>query len=154
LVCNLMASPAVVAKYADGSPGATQRLHILLALADAEDYATRCAAGGALAMLTEWDRAATAVLEHQRGVSILLDLCTDDTDEVKHRGLVCILNLVSAPGDVGVKGLEKVRLLDGEEVIKQGLRECRQPDVMAVGVEVLKVIVGKGGTKGKMITQG
>jgi hypothetical protein len=154
LVCNLMASPAGVAKYADGSAGATQRLHILLALADAEDYATRCAAGGALAMLTEWDRAATAVLEHQRGVNILLDLCLDDKDEVKHRGLVCILNLISAPGDIGVKGLEKVRQLDGEEEIKQCLRECRQPDVMAVGVEVLKVLVGKEGTKGKMITQG
>lgn len=154
LVCNLMASPAGVARYADGSAGATQRLHILLALADAEDHATRSAAGGALAMLTEWDRAAKAVLEHQRGVSILLDLCTDDTDEVKHRGLVCILNLISAPGDIGVKGLEKVGELNGEEEIKRGLRGCRETDVMAVGVEVLKVLVGKEGTKGKMITQG
>jgi len=143
-----------VAKYADGSAGATQRLHILLALADAEDHATRSAAGGALAMLTEWDRAASAVLEHQRGLNILLDLCVDETDEVKHRGLVCVLNLVSAPGDIGIKALEKVRGLDGEEEIKQGLRECRQPDVMAVGVEVLKVLIGKGETKGKMITQG
>ena len=154
LVCNLMASPAGVAKYADGSPAANQRLHILLALADAEDHATRCAAGGALAMLTEWDQAAKAVLEHQRGIRILLDLCTDDADDVKHRGLVCILNLVSAPGDIGEKGLEKVVQEDGVEEIKNGLRECRQPDVMAVGVEVLKAVMAKEGTKGKAITQG
>ncbi|KAI4763580.1 ARM repeat-containing protein [Aureobasidium sp. EXF-3400] len=154
LVCNLMASPSVVAKYADGSAAANQRLHILLALADAEDHATRCAAGGALAMLTEWDQAAKAVLEHQRGVRILLDLCTDDADDVKHRGLVCILNLISAPGDIGVKGLEKVKQQDGVEEIKTSLRECREPNVMAVGVEVLKAVMAKEGTKGKTITQG
>jgi len=105
-------------------------------------------------MLTDWDQAAKAVLEHQRGVRILLDLCTDDADDVKHRGLVCILNLVSAPGDIGEKGLEKVVQQDGVEEIKNGLRECRQPDVMAVGVEVLKAVMAKEGTKGKAITQG
>ena len=154
LVCNLMASPAGVAKYADGSPAANQRLHILLALADAEDHATRCAAGGALAMLTEWDQAAKAVLNHQRGVRILLDLCTDEADDIKHRGLVCILNLVSAPGDIGEKGLEEVRKAGGVEEIKDGLRECREPNVMAIGVEVLKAVMAKEGTKGKTITQG
>jgi hypothetical protein len=153
LVCNLMASPAGVAKYADGSPAANQRLHILLALADAEDHATRCAAGGALAMLTEWDQAAAAVLAHQRGVRILLDLCTDDTDDVKHRGLVCVLNLISAPGDIGAKGFEEVLKEDGVEEIKKGLRGCREESVMAVGVEVLKAVMAKEGTKGKSITQ-
>ncbi|KAI9746859.1 MAG: hypothetical protein M1835_002350, partial [Candelina submexicana] len=38
LVCNLMASPQSVAKFADGSPQAANRLHILLALADVDDY--------------------------------------------------------------------------------------------------------------------
>jgi hypothetical protein len=154
LVCNLMASPAGVAKYADGSPAANQRLHILLALADAEDHATRCAAGGALAMLTEWDQAAAAVLAHQRGIRILLDLCVDNADDVKHRGLVCILNLISAPGDIGVKGVEELRKEDGVEEIKAGLRGCREESVLAVGVEVLKAVVGKEGTKGRSITQG
>ncbi|KAG9687933.1 ARM repeat-containing protein, partial [Aureobasidium melanogenum] len=154
LVCNLMASPAGVAKYADGSAAAKQRLHILLALADAEDDATRCAAGGALAMLTEWDAAVNAVLEHERGIPILLDLCADQSDDVKHRGLVCVLNVISAPGDVGVKGLDKVVQCDGLEEIKDSLRECRDANVMAVGVEVLKAIMAKDGNKGKAITQG
>ncbi|KAG9839033.1 ARM repeat-containing protein, partial [Aureobasidium melanogenum] len=154
LVCNLMASPAGVAKYADGSAAAKQRLHVLLALADAEDDATRCAAGGALAMLTEWDAAANAVLKHERGIPILLDLCADQSDDVKHRGLVCVLNVISAPGDVGVKGLDKVVQCDGLEEIKDSLRECRDANVMAVGVEVLKAIMAKDGNKGKAITQG
>ncbi|KAG9821951.1 ARM repeat-containing protein, partial [Aureobasidium melanogenum] len=155
LVCNLMASPAGVAKYADGSAAAKQRLHILLALADAEDDATRRAAGGALAMLTEWDAAANAVLEHERGIPILLDLCADSSDDVKHRGLVCVLNVISAPGDIGAKGLDKVVQCDGLEEIKDSLRECRDANVMAVGVEVLKAIMAKdGNNKGKAITQG
>ncbi|KEQ85491.1 ARM repeat-containing protein [Aureobasidium pullulans EXF-150] len=154
LVCNLMASPAGVAKYADGSPAAKHRLHVLLALADAEDLATRRAAGGALAMLTEWDAAAKAVLEHDRGVSILLDMCGDESEEIKHRGLVCILNLVSAPGEVGTMGLQKVAQQDGVETIKSSLRECRNTDVMAIGVEVLKTIMGKNENSGRAITQG
>ncbi|KAI4747905.1 ARM repeat-containing protein [Aureobasidium sp. EXF-12298] len=155
LVCNLMASPAGVAKYAGGSAAAKQRLHILLALADAEDDATRRAAGGALAMLTEWDAAANAVLEHERGIPILLDLCADSSDDVKHRGLVCVLNVISAPGDIGAKGLDKVVQCDGLEEIKDSLRECRDANVMAVGVEVLKAIMAKdGNNKGKAITQG
>lgn len=154
LVCNLMASPAGVAKYADGSPAAKHRLHVLLALADAEDLATRRAAGGALAMLTEWDAAAKAVLEHDRGVSILLDMCGDESEEIKHRGLVCILNLISAPGEVGTMGLQKVAQQDGVETIKSSLRKCRNTDVMAIGVEVLKTIMGKNENSGRAITQG
>ena len=105
-------------------------------------------------MLTEWDQAANAILQHQRGVNILLDLCVDENDDVKHRGLVCILNLISSPADIGVKGWEKVVQLNGEKEIKKGLRSCREPNVMAVGVEVLKAVMAKQDTKGKTITQG
>lgn len=152
LVCNLMASPAGVSKFADGSPAAKHRLHILLALADAEDFATRRAAGGALAMLTEWDAAAKAVLEHDRSVQILLDMCCDENEEMKHRGLVCVMNIVSAPGEVGIMGLEKVKQKDGTEIVKGALRECRNVEIMGIGVEVLKLLMGKG--ENKAITQG
>jgi hypothetical protein len=154
LVCNLMASPTGVAKYADGSSAAKNRLHILLALADAEDLATRRAAGGALAMLTEWDAAAKAVLEHERGLDILLQMCCDEGDEIKHRGLVCVLNIVSAPGEAGTLGLRKVVQHDGAEKIKTALRECRDAEVMAIGVEVLKVILANDEGKVRAITQG
>jgi hypothetical protein len=42
---------------------------------------------------------------------------------------------------------------DGVEEIKKGLRGCREESVMAVGVEVLKAVMAKEGTKGKSITQ-
>lgn len=144
LICNLMQSPNGVAKFADGSRQASNRLHILLALADAEDFATRRAAGGALASLTEWDAAVTAVLERERGVKILLKLCAEDEEELRHRGVVCILNLLSIPGDVGKKALEKVNGDDGIEVLKECLKKSRNQEVLEITVEALKKLMGGG----------
>ncbi|TVY81486.1 Ring assembly protein, partial [Lachnellula suecica] len=84
LICNLMSSPEGVEKFANGSKQASQRMHILLALTDSADFATRRAAGGALASLTEWDTAVNAILERDRGVKLLLGMCTDDGEEVRH----------------------------------------------------------------------
>ncbi|CAK3990080.1 related to actin cytoskeleton organization (Cro1) [Lecanosticta acicola] len=138
LICNLMASPSGVAKFADGSNDAKRRMQIVLALADVEDLATRRAAGGALAMLTEWDAAVTAVLEKDRGIGVLLSMCEDESDEMKHRGFACVLNVISAPDDVGAKGVKAVKDAGGAEVLKDALRKTKNPEVLGIGVEVLK----------------
>ncbi|KAI5362655.1 putative armadillo-like helical, UNC-45/Cro1/She4, central domain-containing protein [Septoria linicola] len=140
LVCNLMASPSGVAKYADGSQDAKRRLHVLLALSDADDLATRRAAGGALAMLTEWDSAVTAVLDHKKGVELLVGMCEDESDEMKHRGFACVNNLVSAPADVGERAVKVLKdEADGHlDAMKDALRKTKNQDVLALGVEVLK----------------
>ncbi|KAI9722049.1 MAG: hypothetical protein M1812_002009 [Candelaria pacifica] len=140
LVCNLMASPQCVSKFADGSPQAANRLHILLALADVDDYATRRAAGGGLAMLTEWDAAVDAVVKRERGVRILLGLCEEEEVEVVHRGVVCVLNVVSAPGDVGVRGREKVRSEGGVETFRGLVLQVENREVVELAVEVLKIL--------------
>ena len=49
LCCNLTLSPSGIALFASGTLEARRRIHILLALADSEDAATRRAAGGAIA---------------------------------------------------------------------------------------------------------
>ncbi|KAF2145532.1 uncharacterized protein K452DRAFT_283889 [Aplosporella prunicola CBS 121167] len=141
LVCNLMASPQGVFKFADGSPQASNRLHVLLALSDVDDFATRCAAGGALAMLTEWDAAVEAVLKRDRGVEILFGLCEDDSQDLQHRGVVCIKNIVSAPGEAGANGREKVKALNGVEKLKDVLKKSRNPEVLSEGVAALKALV-------------
>lgn len=138
LVCNLMLSPAGVARFADGSSDARRRLQILLALTDAEDLATRRAAGGALAMLTEWDAAVAAVLDMERGVRLLLGMCGEESDEMRHRGFVCVLNVVSAPGEVGQRGIKAVKEAGADEVLREALRKTRDQDVLGLGVEVLK----------------
>ncbi|KAI9772534.1 MAG: hypothetical protein M1840_000739 [Geoglossum simile] len=144
LVCNLMASPTGVAKFSDGTKKASSRLHILLALADVEDYEARRAAGGALAMLTEWSAAVQAVVERDRGVAILLELCREEKDELRHRGVVSVRNIACAPGAVGKAGAQKVKAEGGVEVLKGMLRETRNPEVLRIGVEALKAIVHEG----------
>lgn len=141
LVCNLMASPQGVMKFADGSGDAKRRLHILLALADVEDVATRRAAGGALAMLTEWDKAAEAVVGMEKGVKILLGMC-GDSEEMKHRGAVCLLNLVSVPDEaVQSRAVQEIKKEGGVEALKDMLRASRDQTVLGVGVEVLKKLI-------------
>jgi hypothetical protein len=138
LICNLMASPSAVSKFADGSNDAKRRLHILLALSDVEDLATRRAAGGALAMLTEWDAAVKAVLDKERGIQLLLGMCAEDNDEMRMRGFACVLNVLGAPGDVGTRGLEAVKSAGAVEIVKTSLKGSRNQEVLGLGVEVLK----------------
>ena len=144
LVCNLMASPQGVAKFADGSADAKRRLQILLALTDVQDLATRRAAGGALAMLTEWDAAVGAVLEAKegKGVCVLLAMCGDESEEMRHRGLVCVANVVKMPGEVGVKGVELVKAEDGVHEVQEAMRKTKSKEVLGLGVEVLKKLMG------------
>jgi hypothetical protein len=137
LVCNLMASTSGVTKFADGSKPATNRLHILLALADAEDFATRRAAGGALAMLTEWDMARDAVMARKRGVEIVLDMVAEDSEEMRHRGVVIIKNLVCGK----VEYAQKVKDDGGSDILREALKNTRNPEVLGHGVEALKQLV-------------
>ncbi|PGG95212.1 hypothetical protein AJ79_10186 [Helicocarpus griseus UAMH5409] len=123
LVCNLMACPSGIEKFADGSPRAATRLHILLALADVEDLATRRAAGGALAMLTEFEGVVQAILEIERGVDILLGMCQegDGGGEMVHRGVVCVRNLGCCNGEVGRRARRVLKEKGAVEVLRRCL---------------------------------
>lgn len=147
LVCNLMASPNCVAKFVgDGSKREGTRMQILLALTDVEDLATRRAAGGALAMLTEWDAAVTAIIEQKSengpgGIKALLRMCTDDNEEMKHRGFVCLANIIKAPGEVGNKGIESIKKADGVGVLQEALKGTKNREIMEIGVDCLKKLM-------------
>ncbi|EYE93998.1 UNC45-central domain-containing protein [Aspergillus ruber CBS 135680] len=142
LVCNLMACEAGVMQYADGSKQAAKRLHVLLALTDVDDTATRKAAGGALAMLTEFESAITAVLDRPRGVELLLSLCQDSDAELQHRGVACIRNLTSlAAGNTGVRARKVVKDQQGVETLAGVLKRTSNPAVLQTGVEALKPIM-------------
>lgn len=142
LVCNLMTCSSGIEIFADQSKAAARRMHILLALADVDDLGTRRAAGGALGTLTEFEGAAIEILERKRGVEILLDLCTDDDQDVVHRGVVCIYNLLCMDGVIGLKAKEKVNDLQGAEVLKTVLQGTRNREILEVGVQALKVLLG------------
>lgn len=142
LVCNLMTCESGIVKFADGSKRAAQRLHILLALTDADDIPTRRAAGGALAMLTEYDAAVATILDRQRGVDLLLGLCQEDDDSLVHRGIVCVRNLTfAASGDIGTRAKAAVRAAGGIDILTACLKATKNPAVLQAGVEALKPLV-------------
>lgn len=142
LVCNLMTCESGIVKFADGSKRAAQRLHILLALTDADDLSTRRAAGGAVAMLTEYDAAVAAVLDRPQGVKLLLGLCQEDDDALVHRGVVCIRNLTcTTSGDIGARAKEAVRTAGGIDILTTCLKKTSNPAVLQAGVEALKPLV-------------
>lgn len=127
-------------------------MHILLALADSEDVKTRMAAGGALASLTEWDGAVNAVLERERGVRRLLELCVEEEEEgLRHRGVVCVLNVVSAPGSIGEWGLRKVKEENGIDILKECLKKSRSQEVLDITVEALKKLLSSADEVKKVI---
>jgi len=74
-------------------------------------------------------------------LKILLDLCKDEKEELVHRGVVCIRNIVCAPEDVGKRGKEKMKAAGGAEVLKEAVRKCiNNQEIVQVGVEALKAL--------------
>ncbi|KAK5997303.1 Ring assembly protein 3 [Cladobotryum mycophilum] len=143
LVCNLMQAPEGVALYADGNAQAKNRLHILLALADAEDEGTRSAAGGALASLTGYESVVHLVLKRERGVKVILGMCVDDNEGLRHRGVVTLYNMVAGDGEVCELAKQHVKDENGIEVLKESLKKSRRPEVVQLTVEVLKALLGE-----------
>lgn len=127
LVCNLVNCSLGVALFADESPAAARRMHILLAMADVEDTATRSAAAGALAVVTEFEGAVKAVLARDRGMEIIIGLLEDESGNkgIVHRACVCVMSAVCQESDTGAKAREEVKRLGGVEILND-LRVERQ----------------------------
>ncbi|KAF1946097.1 CRO1 protein [Clathrospora elynae] len=138
LLCNLMASPVCIGNFADASPRAKHRLHVLLAMTDVEDGATRSAAGGALAMLLSVDVAVLEFLQQGKSVEWLLGLCQDEDEGIRYRGVVCLRSVVGVD-----EGVEKCKAKGAVETLKVVLKESRSQEVLGVGVETLKILLGQ-----------
>jgi protein unc-45 len=100
LLCNLVVCQRGAEKFIPGekNPSAVSRLHLLLALADVEDVHTRRAAGGALAMVTDFEEVCMGLLEVERGVERVGRMVEDQDEECGFRGVVCVRNLVGNGG--------------------------------------------------------
>ena len=146
LICNLCGSysPLALEKFAapqKSDPRVSGRLHLLLALADAEDYPTRRAAAGALAVLTEFETVVEGVLARERGVKVLLGMLKDEDDqgeEMAMRGVVCVRNLLGVGGD---KAVERVKGEGGREGLVQAVKRARGKEVVGLGVEAVKMLI-------------
>ena len=143
LVCNLVNCPLGVELFADESPPAARRMHILLAMADIEDVATRCAAAGALAVLTEFEGAVKTILARNRGMEILVGLVEDESGDVGivHRACVCVMSTVCQDFDTGSEAKAKIKKLGGEKILKdvtivhkdeEAITECARQALQAL----------------------
>ena len=112
-------------------------------MSDVDDLPTRSAAGGALAMLLSIDEAVTQLLslEDGKGVGFLLGLCRDEDEDVRYRGVVCLREVVAEESG---SGAAEVKKRGGVEVLKGVLKESRRQEVLGVGVETLKILLGQG----------
>ena len=140
LVCNLVDCPKGIELFADESKAAARRLHILLAMADVDDKATRQAAGGALAVLTEFEGAVKEVLAIKRGMEILLGLCEDEDEGIVHRGVVCMMNAVCLEGKIGKEAQGKAKELEVDEVLRGIIQISKNRAVIEGSVQALKVL--------------
>lgn len=141
LVCNLVQCLEGVAQYAADSPQAANRLHILLALADAEEEGTRSAAGGALASLTAYESIVTGIVKRPRGVEVVLGLCSEKSEDLRHRGVFVVYNMVACDGEPGKMARKAIREKNGIEVLKESAKSSRRTEVVEVTIQALKVLL-------------
>ncbi|TDZ31212.1 Ring assembly protein 3 [Colletotrichum spinosum] len=146
LICNLVQAVEGLALYADGSAQAKERLHILLALADAEDEGTRSAAGGALAALTAHENVVQAIVDRERGIKVILDMCAEDNEDLRHRAGFILYNMVAAEGAPGANAKKKLIEEDGLEILKEAAKKSRRSDVLEVLVQALKILLENNNT--------
>jgi protein unc-45 len=141
LVCNLVQALEGMELYAEDSPQAKTRLHILLALADAEEEGTRSAAGGALAAITAHETVVQNILQRERGVEVVLGLCGEDSEDLRHRGVFILYNIVETRGDIGKLARKKVLAANGVELLKECAKKSRRAEVIEVTLQALKIIL-------------
>jgi hypothetical protein len=136
LVCNLSMSPYCAEKFLDGSGPAKSRLEILALLTDVDDKATRHAAAGALAVLSEWTPAANALLQVPRVLEKLFSILSDPTGdpEMTIRVVVCVKNI--AIGGEAAQLKEKGAI----DVLKNVAQKNRDSEVLSTCLEAIKAM--------------
>lgn len=136
LVCNLTANAEDgVTLFAEDTPRAKHRLHVLLALADSEDLKTRQAAGGAVASVLTTEGGVKNVLAREGGVKRVLEMVGDADDGMRHRGVVCMGHLAGME-----QGKEAVRKEGGVEDLKKVLESLGEGD--AEVKEMVEAVLG------------
>jgi hypothetical protein len=86
-----MPHPSVMERYATSEK--SQRLKLMVALSDVEDFGTRRAASGCLAILSGVQPGAEALVKESRLLEVLDLLLKDPAEELQHRGLAVVENI-------------------------------------------------------------
>lgn len=138
LILNLVRTASGVELFADGSAPAKRRLHILLALADAEDEDLRLSAGGVLATLCEFEGTVDAILARERGMEVIAGLCDDENDAIVHRGAVCVGAIAALKGDIGARASARIKELGVSEQLSAFVRSAPDGEAVESAIAALK----------------
>ncbi|CAI2172151.1 1687_t:CDS:2 [Funneliformis geosporum] len=134
-LCNMMFCEPVYELYSD-----VNKITILVALSDVEDFETRRAASGALAILSTDPNVCTMILDRPKGIQILKDLFNENSPEIQHRAIECFKNIAGSDKD-------KAELLVKAEVHKRMLelvKESKVESVVVTCAEALKILSNYG----------
>ncbi|KTW27512.1 uncharacterized protein T551_03011 [Pneumocystis jirovecii RU7] len=132
LLCNLVACPSGITIF---SKKRKQRIHILLALADSPDKKTRIAAGGALAILSNNISICEAMLEKKEAIKIILDMVNEETDDLIHRGLVCIENIIHL---MDSKNMPIFKELNIAESLSRIIKKTKNKEIIDLSYQIIQ----------------
>ncbi|KAK4461626.1 CRO1 protein [Cladorrhinum samala] len=144
LVCNLVQNPEeTIALFGDGTCKSENRIKVIVALCDAEDAKTRSAAGGALASLTGHDAVVKGVAALPRGPEIVLGMCRDDDEGMRHRGAVVVRNMLAAEGEAGKLAQKKLLDKGAANVLMDCARKSKNQEVISITVQAAQLLMQK-----------
>ncbi|KAI9313228.1 armadillo-type protein [Dichotomocladium elegans] len=138
MICNMTFCDAVFDQYSKSQ----KRLRLLMIFSDHEDPATRRAASGALAILSNSQEACANMTKVDRAYERITRLVqVDEEADVQHRGIEIIRLLLEHLGKEAVDNLvtEQAHLRLAEIVVK-----CKVDVVRSAAMDVLKVFVNQG----------
>ncbi|KAJ3154137.1 hypothetical protein HK101_001679 [Irineochytrium annulatum] len=133
-LCNMMFHEQVYKSYAaDSTPG---RLRMMIALCDVEDFETRRAASGALAILSSHPNTCKVLVNDSRGLEILMGILKDeDHPEVMHRAVETLKNIAGE----GVAYCQKIDSFGAVPLLRALVRHPMQ-EVAAGSIETLQIM--------------
>ncbi|CAG8651914.1 18641_t:CDS:2, partial [Racocetra fulgida] len=115
-LCNMMFCEPVYIMYSDPQMS-SNKIKILVALSDVEDFETRRAASGALAILSTSPDVCNMIVDRPRGIEILKDLISEESVEMQHRSVECFKNISNVSKEMCQRLVEAKAL---QEIAKHG----------------------------------
>ncbi|KAK9722798.1 SWI5-dependent HO expression protein 4 [Basidiobolus ranarum] len=140
-MCNMMMCQSVYETYC--SEGSDNKRKILLALSDVEDFPTRRAASGAIAILSNAEDVCRWLANDPRAFEILSDLIKpDESAELQHRGVECLKNIAKTDKESAAKLVGAN--VDVVDRLKSLIKSSKIQPIVLSAVETLKAIATYG----------
>jgi hypothetical protein len=92
--------------------------------------------------LTNYDEVVRGIVAQPRGPEIVLGLCRDDEEGLRHRGAVVVHNMIAHEGEVGKLARETLMGAGGVEALTECAKKSRSGEVVQAVVHALEVLLG------------